>query len=180
MGSEIYLLKQLRKFLIYINKPFGKYATIQLLGFLIWLFILIALISIIGIIFIAKPDWEVNNLSDGLNNLFVIYKFPLYLLAASIAVITLRITLVRVTQTEQQLEIMASSYKPIILLEHENMIFESKNEGLQQKFKFISKTNSKSPNIKIINVGLEVAIEISYYFRFDYKEIFEFLRRKDS
>jgi|YelNatPaOPRAMG01_1025707.scaffolds.fasta_scaffold12873_4 hypothetical protein len=167
-------MDKIKKIITKVNEPLTSFNFINALGILFWLLIAISLVSIPIIYFNDKPAWLLSG--QGFNNLLEIYKFPLYLLAGSLAVISLRITLVRVNQTYEQIE---SSYRPIIYLTHETIDFKSIIEDTLKQFTFHSHETDKSPNIKIDNVGLGVARDLHYHFEYDYNEILKILSKKE-
>ena len=167
-------MNKIKKIITKINVPLTSFNFINTLGILFWLLIVVTLISIPIIYFYDKPVWLPS--SQGFNNLFDIYKFPLYLIAGSLAIITLRITLVRVNQTYEQIE---SSYRPILYLTHEKIDFQSKIENTLGNFIFHSQGTDKSPHIKINNVGLAVARELHWRFVYDYDKIIRILKQRN-
>ena len=167
-------MDKIKKIITKINEPLTSFNFINALGILFWLLIAISIVSVPIIYFSNKPAWLLS--SQGFNNLLDIYKFPFYLLAGSLAVITLRITLVRVNQTYEQIE---SSYRPILYLTHEKIDFQSKIEDEFREFIFLSHETDNPPNIKVNNVGFAVARELCYHFEYDYNEILWTLRNKD-
>ena len=99
-----------------INEPLNSFNFINILGILFWLLLASSIVVAFAIYFTDKPVWLIK--SQGFNNLLDIYRFPSYLLAASIAIITLRITIIKSNQTYEQIE---SSYRPILYLTHETI-----------------------------------------------------------
>lgn len=168
-------MDNIKKIITKINEPLTSTNFTNLLGIMFWLPVTISSVSVPIICIKDKPVWMPSG--QGFNNLFDIYKFPLYLLAGSLAVITLRITLFRVNQTYEQIE---SSYRPILYLTYETIEFISKIKDTLGYFIFLSKGTDKSPSIGINNVGLGVARELRYHFEYDYNKIIEILQLNDN
>lgn len=167
-------MDKIKKIITKINEPLTSFNFINTLGILFWLLLAISLVSVPLIYFYDKPVWLLS--SQGFNNLLDIYKFPFYLIAASLAVITLRITIIRSNQTYEQIE---SSYRPILYLTSEKIDFQSRKENNLGEFNFLSQGTGSLPHIKINNVGLAVARELHLRFEYDYEEIIRILGISD-
>ena len=158
------------------QKFFTKTYIITALHIIAWILVVTIIIS--TIVIIANEKLNTSFTSQGFNNLFEIFKFPLTLIATLIAVLTLRITFIRASQTQSQLVIMGEqinlverqlllSQRPeLYLLPSEVSIFTSETSP-KLEFQFENQPLNK---IKLLNVGNGVAKNITLSVNFDYEE----------
>lgn len=163
------------KFIAKINQPLNSSNFIELLGIIFWILLICGILSF-G--WLAK-NLDLNPSIQGFNNIFEIFKFPLTLIASSIAILTLRVTFTRVLQTDKQLE---SSYKPELYIDKGELYFFSRKDG-EYANRFIFTTSgmfNELPQLSIYNVGFAVAKEIKHHFECDVVEALRLLKRLNN
>jgi len=170
-------LRQIKKYIEYINKPLNSFNFINILGLLFWLSLISSVLIILIISFQDSLSLQIS--TQGFNNLFNIYKFPFYILAVALAVITLRITLIRVSQTDKQLEAI---YKPELYIDKGTLWVVPTRHGDNYKFAFtdIRDNVDRLPELKIFNVGFAAAIQVKYNFEYNIEKAIKILKEKDN
>lgn len=170
-------MKKLKKLISKLYRSFNSTTFIRILLIISWVLFITAVISTVFIVFNEELKFSPN--SNGFNSAFDIFKFPLTILASLIAIISLRIALIRVTQTDKQLE---SSYKPELFVSDGRLYFYTRaHDDYENKFVFTtSGAFNELPKLRILNVGLAVAKKIKHHYEYDIETALKLLKAMDE
>jgi len=120
--------------------------------------------------------------SVGFNNVFEIFQFPIALLIALLAVITLHVTIQRLIQTSKQLDLISeqisSPRQPEIFINNQVLYMLTKSDATYIDKMFVSPSTSiETSNIIITNVGLGTATHVNLEFKYDLNIAVELIQK---
>jgi len=122
--------------------------------------------------------------SQGFNNFFEVFKFPLALFATLIAILTLRVTFIRAAQTQVQLNIMAEqinlvekqlllSQRPELYILPSDVSISTHETNVKLKFQVDGQSQYR---IKLLNVGNGIARNIKLIINYNYESAINMIK----
>lgn len=163
-----------------IKKIFSSQSLLNvLIGTFVVLFIIVVYLSLV-IYFDNKPTFSCT--SKGITTFFELYKYPIALFAALLAIVTLAVTTRRSIVADKQIIEMITqrkaSYLPDVIIARS--IFYIKTGVGTENRPFIKFNVGKSglpPKIKLHNIGRGVAKNFEYEFIYNVRECFNVMKQ---
>ena len=160
------------------NQKLNTQWFIESLGTTFWILVLLA--SAISLIILFSSLFKLSNgvlyisvSGEGFNYLYDMYKTPIGLLAGAIVILTLRITLQKILQTEKQFEI---TYEPDVFLDTQRGLIQTPlkfHGSLETNFEI---ENNSGRYLNIYNVG-SVARNVKFQFYWDESHLDIFIEK---